>query len=1018
MWEGFYFFIAVFISVVFLAEQKGALFVLFMFACFVLKNQLLMKPSILKLLLSFAIWSFVTVLTGYAQTVSGTFKTEKGVPLPKVLIEKINSQSMARTDENGAFTLAANPGDTLLVYYGKRPFEVVVGEQAILNLTFKKQAPAPEAPEKFVETGYGLQSVHSLSMAVTLLETPDFNYGNIYNPMQLIQGRAPGLLLSRPGDDPSGNFDLHQRGLHTLLGNAEPLIVVDGFPGVSLNTVDPQDIASISILRDAASAAIYGTRAANGVLLITTKSAPDTEGKLKVGIQTYTGIQQVANTPDVLDANRYRSLRNQPEIPLSTLIAEWGNSTDWQDAITRTGLIHSSNIWGAWSKAGTSLRASLNLRGVGDVIPSAGFSQFNGSLNFGQRLLKDRLNIRLQTAATYRNFRQARPELFFHAIQYNPTAPIRSTDPVQGQFGGYFQESRFDYFNPVAILEQTEHGGDLQTYTANLSATWNLWKGLHLSGRLAWQTDERTEGFYAPRESLFLGIIGGGFADYERNTEDNRMAEATIGYDFKAGAHALSLSAGHAYQLINRNKESFQLRGYVADDFDYNDLSTDDGTQAFNASNTGLDIRLATFRGQMQYNFNDLFFLSANARYEGCSRFGNNREWGLFYGIGGGLDFAKLLDVNNIDQFKPRLSYGLSGNLPADNILSGTQFSQGGLFFFNGEFIPYFVALTAPNPDLQWESRKDFNFGLDFSFAQGRLSGSIDRYQSNSEDILLDHPKVISSIGFTVITENYVEIKNSGTELSLNLKLIDREDLKWQFDFNYGANQTEYTNLTPPGGPDFEPIRVGFIGNVGSNETIRLAEGSPVGELFGFDFLNVQNGFPILNNPIVLGNALPNNFWGIGSTFTWKKLEIGFRLRAVNGHHLANESQFILGLKGSAFRNNVLSEALEQPANNVLVEFIPFSSFHVHDASFIRLDNIRLGYRFELGNSRYLSGIQVYIAAQNLATFTDYIGPDPEVRLRGQSAFNPGPGLSIPGIDARTTHWPVKSWMIGIDVAF
>lgn len=976
-----------------------------------------MKPAIYKSSLSFFIWCFVAVLTGYSQTISGTVKDEKGAPLSKVLIERNKSQAMVRTDENGAYTITARTGDTLLVHYGKRPFEVIVGEQATLDLTFKNRSAADES-SKFVETGYGLQPIHTLTMAVTSLETSDFNYGNVYNPMQLIQGRAPGLLLSRPGDDPSGNFDLHQRGLHTVLGNGEPLLVVDGFPGVSINTIDPQDIASISVLRDAASAAIYGARAANGVLLITTKSAPDTDGKLEVGLHTYTGLQQVAKTPDVLDRSGYLSLRDRPDVFNSSQINDWGSSTNWGDAITRNGLVHFSNLWGAWAKAGTAVRASLNLRGIGDIVPSAGFSQFNGALNFGQRLLKDRLNIQLHTAATYRNFRQPRPELFFHATQYNPSAPIRSNDPVQGQFGGYFQEQRFDYFNPVAILEQTEHGGDLQTYTANLSATWNLWKNLRVSGRLAWQTDERTEGFYAQRESFFRGIAVGGFADYKRNTEDNKMAEAMVAYDIKAGKHNLTLDAGHAYQLIKRNREQFQLTGYDTDNFVYADLRPGDGAETINASNTGLDIRLATFRGQMQYNFNDLFFLSANARYEGCSRFGNNREWGLFYGVGGGLDFAKLLKNNDVDQLKIRASYGLSGNLPADNILSGTLFAQGGNFFFNGEFVPYFVAVTDPNPDLQWESRTDFNIGLDFSFAQGRFSGAIDRYQSNSGDILFSHINAASTAGFTVITENYVEIENSGTEFSVDLKLVDREDFTWKLDFNFGANQTKYTNLTPPGQLDFEPARVGFIGNSGSSSAIRLAEGSPVGEIFGLEFLNAQNGFPVFGNEIVLGNALPNYSWGAGTTFSWKQFEVGMRLRAVQGHSLVDESQFILGLKSGAFRHNVLSEALEQPANNISQEFMPFSSFNVQDASFIRLDNLRLGYRFDLGNSRYLSGLQVYIAGQNLVTITNYKGLDPEVRLRGQSTFNQGPDLTIPGIDHRMTHWPVKSWVLGVNVGF
>ncbi len=980
-----------------------------------------MKCSTLKSLFFFCVWLFITVSRTDAQIITGTLKNAKGVPLSRVLIEKNRGQAMARTDNKGAFSIAAQPGDTLLIHYGKRPFEVIVGDQQILNLTTKGRNirnTTSGISEKKIDMGYGVQPLHTLSTAATLLETEDFNYGNIDNPLQLIQGRAPGLLVSRPGDDPSGHFDLQQRGLHTLLGDAQPLVVIDGFPGVSLTTIDPQDIASISLLRDAAAASVYGPRAANGVLLINTKAAGDTEGKLKMAFHTYTGFQQVANTPDVLNAETYVALRGRVDIPNSANIDNWGSSTDWRDAITRKGLIHYSNVRGDWSKAGTSIRTSLNLRGTGDIVPAAGFSQINGSINFGQKLFKDRLNIRLLAAANYRNFRQARPDLFFHAAQFNPSAPVRRSDGTQEPFGDYFQEQRFNYFNPVAILEQTEHGGNLQTYTANLYANWDVWKGLRIGGRVAWQSDESTEGFYAPRESFYRGFNDDGFADYKHNTEDNRVAEAMIGYDFVTGKHRFIIDVGHAYQYIKRNRERFQLTGYSAGDFNYEDLSPDDGNGAINVSNKGLGIRLAAFRGQMNYQYNDQFFLSANARYEGCSRFGINRKWGLFYGIGAGFDFAKLWINNRIDQLKVRVSYGLSGNLPADDILSGVLFEQGGTFFFNGEFIPYYSAVTAPNPDLRWESRRDFNAGVDFSFSDGRFRGTVDHYQSHSEGLLFNYLNITSPVGFTVITENYAAIKNTGIELSFQTELMNKGDWSWLLDLNFGANRTEYANLTAPGQPAFEPVRVGFLASSGSNQAIRIAEGGRVGELFGFEFEGAQNGFPVFGDETVLGNALPAYFWGIGSTLTWKKFEFGLRLRAVEGHSLANETQFSLGLKGGAPRHNILSEALESPATSISQEFTPFSGLFVQDASFVRLDNLRLGYRFDLGNNRYLSSLQVYVAAQNLMTLSGYNGPDPEVRLRGQSTFAPGPDLTIPGIDSRTTHWPVRSWILGVNVAF
>lgn len=976
----------------------------------------LMKQLNPILLCCFFYCSFLAFPAIHAQTISGTLKDGYGLPLEGILIEKSQKRALARTDANGAFSIAAQAGDTLFIYYEKRPEEVVIGDQTRLDLILGSTWIYREALSEPVETGYGTQPKNTITSAITVLEETDFNYGNRYDPLQLIQGRVPGLLLSKPGDDPMGSFDLHQRGLHTLQGDGQMLLVVDGFVGASPTSVDPHDIASITLLRDAASAAIYGTRAANGVLLITTKSTPDTDGKLRVGINTYTGFQQVARFQDVLNADRYSALQNRPDIESSNLIVDHGSDTDWQSAIAKKGFVHHSNVWAGWSKAGTSVRASANLRNVGDVIPSAGFSQFNGALNIGQSLLKDRLRLQLHTAATTRDFSQAPSEIFFQSAQYNPTAPIRSDDPFAEMFGGYFQDPRFQYFNPVAIVEQTEHGGNLQTYTANFSGSWNLWRNLRIDGRLAWQNDKKAEAFYAPRESFYQAFANG-MAEYKGSSELNRLSEVTVSYDFKIGNGTLSIGGGHSYQFITRKLTLFSLNNYDTENFSYQNLSVTDVAEnnvGVN-SNTGLDIRLAAFRGHLQYNLNNWLFLAANARYEGCSRFGDNREWGLFYGFSGGLDFAKALKLKNIDQLKFRMSYGLSGNLPPDDILAGTVYGESGTVFFNGEFIPSIQPFTDSNPNLQWESRSEMSYGLDFSLVNGRISGSFDTYRGRSTDVLFGRTVFSSFFGRI---ENDSELSHQGAEVYLDFKLVEEEDFTLQLDVNYSTSRTQYEKLMNSTDFGSDLSVVGSIGNAGSNQYILLRTGVPVGEIVGRNLLNVTNGFPVFSEPMVIGSTQPANFWGIGGTVRWKQFDFGIRMRGAQGHSILNETQFILGLKGNADLHNVLSSALEPPASTISQGFQPVSTLFVSDASFLRIDNVRLGYRFDLQNNRYLSGLQIYLAAQNLATISEYKGPDPEVRLRGNGIFTEGADLGIAGADLRRTHWPVKTFLLGVNVDF
>ncbi len=960
-----------------------------------------------------------------AQEIEVTGKvTDDTGPLPGVNILIENTNVGTTTDMDGNYSIRANINQNLVFTYVGYKIKVIKIESSVINIQLlpEKITCWNSIPVYCVLT----TTVNKVNGSFTNLNNEDFNQGNIYHPYQLIRGKVPGLTIAKPGGDPLGVYDVYQRGQHSLLGKTEPLIVLDGLPGASLQSIDPQDIESITALRDASMTASYGARGANGVLIIKSREARYLE-PCKITYNGYITTEQIANTPDVLSADSYRTLLTNPNSSFYNPASDLGASTDWADAITRAGMSHAHQLAFRGSAKNTRYSLSLNYRDVNGAVKNSGFNQTSALLHLSQDLFKNKVNIRANGGITQRNFTEIDKDIFYYAAIYNPTAPIR-TDT--SSIGGYFQQQFFDYSNPVGLLEQIDNQGEKDVYTIGLQAKWNIVNGLNAQLQYGWQQQHYNRAYRVDENIYPLSSTGHPLYNY--NTEldlNNQSLNTSLVYNFYKNDHNFSISGGYHYQKWTNELYNADDYDVAVNDLQYADVSfnAQPDTAAIAYKNTTL---LAAFFGHLQYDYDNWLFLNAHLRREGSTRFGDNNKWGSFYGFGAGVDFAALGEWTDIQQFKLRSGYGLSGNLPVDGVYAKGVLRPSGKTFFNGSYIDIYTPSVNENQDLKWEERREWNIGLDAYLFDNKLFMSIDWYRARTEDMIynfyVNSPPNIASSSYI----NAVDFKNHGIEIGLYAYLFNRRNFSWEFGINYAADRAKLAEINAPQGTNQTQIAPPvYLGTPGfcCNQYIILEKGKRVGNFVGWQFERFENGnmiFKDRNNDnviteedrMVIGNALPDFTFGIYHQFRYKQLEFNFLLRGVIGHDIMNTHRAFYNFPGNITIYNVLQTAIE--GENSQVPFASgLSSYNVEDASFVTLENLVIAYQFNAKKAHF-SRLKMYVAAQNLFTLSGYSGNDPEVRFKNRAGrFHTGNALT-PGFDVRVGYYPTRTFTLGVQAEF
>lgn len=875
-----------------------------------------------------------------------------------------------------------------------------------------------------IDIGYGQLPRRVASTAITQVGGPDFNQGLISDPMQLVQGKMAGLQVYNRGGNPNQRSLLRLRG--TSLGAApNPLVIIDGIMGATLDNIDPNDIESITVLKDASATAIYGSQAASGAILIRTKDASQVREGTRINYHGQGAVSQVQNQVQVMDADEFRAAGGM----------DLGASTNWGDEITRRAWSQAHGLSLSGTTGDSHFRLSGNYRGVEGVLLNAGFTQANARLQFGTKAFDERLSIQAHGAFTSRQSDLSFPEAFQHAVNFNPTAPIFSENGSD-QYGGYYENiGVFNSFNPVSMLEQNDHAQRQSGYTIGMKAAFQITDHLELGGRLGTQSVEAEERAYYPVTALYRGNAASttrkGRADYRGAAFGFDLLEAYTRYDKRIGELGLNLLAGYQRQTFFNE----------ADGQSYVDLenSTYDFLGSFNPPNDGQAQFAAAFRSVRPEETISALFARATAdwrkiwsaqlsiRRDHSDLLREDAASSFSTAFSLAVDLNHFIDMEQVQYAKVRAGYGLTGNLPNQrrpDIASVTSIVDEGTF-------PVEI-INANSPGLTPERQTEFNVGLEL--ASPRLQATLDLYSRRIDELIL--LRVGDPILVSPRYGNAGQLQTRGAELSLAYDVLQTAKASWNTGIILSTFRSTLESYLLPA-----DVR-GNLGSPGQNGTFPsiLREGEAVGQLWGPVYEGVSPSgeptFADLNgdgqvvatpgNALdenadfqVLGNGRPSLELGWANQFSFGSWSVHALVRGAFGHSMVNTPRAFYEprVPSMVAYNNVNTELAVEELTTAR-----FSSLYVERADFLKLDNLSLAKRFAFRQQD--RSLTLSLTAQNLLLWTNYTGVDPEPALvdygpaTGAEQIDYGtPDYAATGIDRRYSYWPAWSVVLGLQLA-
>ena len=979
-----------------------------------------MKNKLLKqfMFLSFMLLGSVI----YAQTVSGTV-TGDGGPLPGANVIVKGTSNGAATDFDGNYSLDNVASDAVLQFssLGFLPQEISVNGNSTINVNLETDA---QALDEVVIIGYGTSTKKEITSAVTTVGEEDFNKGTVNDAASLLQGKVAGLSVYNKGGDPNSGATIRIRGLSTVGANTSPLVVIDGVVGASLDNVDPSDIESINVLKDGSAAAIYGTRGSSGVILVTTKRGR--VGGIKVDYNGQIAVSSILNSVDIMTADEF----------IAAGLTDLGSKTDWLGEVTQNGVSQVNNLSISGGHDNTTYRFSVNSRDVDGIVINTGFKQFNTRANIATRILNDKLKINFNTSYTNKESDFGSGDVMKYSILYNPTAPVYGVDAPfefnEEQYGGYFETlGLFDSYNPVSIANQLNNVGTRTEFNYNIGLNYDFTDNLAVNMTYGEQKTKINNKEYAPTTLLRGGNasspIRKGRASLWTQEADFKLFEMYGTYDNTFGKLDLTVTGGYSFQEANSFDYHLALGDFPDNTINYInalEYSYDLLEAGFieSSSNATKNDRLIAFFGRVNMTFDEAIFFSASLRQEGSSRFGEDQKWGLFPSVGVGVDVNHYLNLNNVNLFKVRVGYGVTGALPGQIGLS--QDVRDLVYDPVTGAAATNLRDISPNPDLGWEQKAELNFGVEFN--TDRLGATLDIYTRDITDFILLRTKESSDDGRSLIYQNAGNLKTNGFEFAVNYDIVANEKLRYNSGIIFSSYNSELKEYIVPAETR------GNLGSPGQNGTnmIIVREGESIGQIWGPVFsgevidgepqFEDVNGDGVINvgqdkaldedvDFAVLGNGIPDFEIGWTNQLQFGNWELNAFFRGAFGHSLVNTFRaFYEPRISSQSSYNLVNTELADPA----ITAARFSSLYVEEADFFKLDNLSVSYNFDLGENKYISGIRLTGSGQNLFVITNYTGSDPEPSL------SDGSDLLSPGIDRRTNYFSSRTFTLGININF
>ena len=964
----------------------------------------------------------------FAQSkVSGTVKDANGEPLIGVSVMEVGTNNGAVTDMNGNYTLNVKPGAKLkLTYIGFTPQTVKAGSNNQIVLQEDNTAL-----NEVVVVGYGTMRRKVVTSSITTVKAEDLNRGVFTDPGQMLQGKVPGLVVSSTAD-PNGSPTITLRGASTLrTGAMSPYYVVDGIPGVDISIVSPEDIESIDVLRDATATAIYGSKAANGVIIITTKKG--SKERTNVTYNGYVAFDNILKKYDVCTADDLRQYAKDNNITLK----DGGANMDWQDEVLRTGISHNHNVNISGGNGSTNYMISADLRKREGVIKMTGFDRFNVRSLVSTKTLKDHLTVSIGANMMYgKHFGVPSGNEGASVLDamnyYSPTNAVKNAD------GTWTVGSGSKNYNPLALMEENKSETVWKRNQFVGKTALELWKGLVWSVNYSWSNYQSTYSAYNTRNSQLEGI-GNKNGQATRNTYFGREQtfETYLNYNFTAGKNKVDLMAGYSWEE-KKNNDGFGLsvEGYYNDDLGWYNMSyaqTILGVQNSVQSGYLEKVRNISFYGRVNYSFDSRYMLQATIRRDGSSVFGKNNRWGTFPSVSAAWNITEEKFMQNqhiFDNLKLRAGYGISGNAMGFDVYSSyNTYGASGTFVYDGKTYRTYGATKNANPDLKWESTGMLNIGLDFAFLKGRLNGTVEVYHKKTKDLIWSYPVSTTQYIYGWMDANVGEMTNKGIEFTLNAVPVRTKNFMWSTTLNLSHNKNTVdkmqnetfhtTNLTQG-----DPMVAGVSAD---GWTQRIMEGEPIGTFYTYQYAGTVNGRseyyvldengnrtgettnnPSLKDRSITGCAQPKLNAGWNNTLTYKNWSLNAFITGVFGNDVYNSARaHYTSAQMFSDGKNVLKEFLNNPASDASGS-LPSDRF-IEKGSYVRLQTLSLSYTFRNCFNDWIQDLTLYGTANNLFTITSYKGLDPEVNLGGID----------PGIDYRWSRYPhTRTFMVGVKINF
>lgn len=971
-----------------------------------------------------------------AQTIKGTVTdAESGEPLIGANILVVGTSTGTVTDFDGTYSLNA-PADSKqleISYTGYANQIIDINGRSMIDISMS----AGKLLDEVVVVGYGSQKEKEITSAVTSVGADDFNRGPITDPAQLLQGKVAGLQVYNKGGNPNQASVIRLRGISTVGANTEPLVVVDGIIGASLENVDPNDIENITVLKDGSAAAIYGSRGSAGVILVTTRSGAKNKDRVLFTYNGQVGASSAFNSVPVMSAQEF----------LATGGTDLGSVTNWTDEVTQTGISNVHSLAAAGASGKTNYRVSGNYRNVDGILKNSGFEQFNTRLNLSTKAFNDRVSIDFNSSYTNRNSDYGFNEALRYAILYNPTAPIFGKDSqfpfASDSYGGYFETlGLFDSFNPVSIIEQNRNVGRRNEFTYGANVGYKLTDNFELTASVAQQNATLKNVAYYPTTSLFRGNATSptrkGRADIYDESTSFKLFEGYGTYLNTFGNMDLRLTAGYSYQQNNFFSTNLVARDFPDNSYDYSNLlETSQDLLGANLielrSDASPDERIIAFFGRANLTFGEGIFVNASVRREGSTKLGADNQWGVFPSISAGVDLNNYLSLNKVDLLKVRVGYGVTGALPGPNGLSQEIRSV-----VNGSDGSVSTQLQrAANRDLKWEEKAELNFGVEMKM--GRFNATLDLYNRDISDFILERTVSADSFGVNRRFENAGKLNTQGAELTLGYEVLQSSKATWSTSLVMSTYKTvldEYVN---------EAEMRAVLGAPGQNGTriIRVAPGEEVGQIWGPVYAGVaENGSPLfadLNGDgvivaaadkalepdadfQVLGNGIPDLELGWSNQLTFGDWSVNAFFRGAFGHSLVNTFRaFYEPVVSTQSSYNYVNTELRVPG----LTSAQYSSLYVEKADYFKLDNLTIARSFNFGNASAVRSMTLSLTGQNLFVLTNYTGTDPEPSLVDYGSVDNGAAVNFsnpdplsPGIDRRYNYFASRTFTFGLNLNF